>query len=198
MLPDLPKFRQDLDQLFRVFLETRTKVHLGWFGEMRQSRLFEGNSSTIVREDGLEESFETVEISEGMTVTRNEILGLTPRDVLERLDRVAEGIAAQKARHILKAVSEAAESVGNVFDGRGKPLSHDMILAGLEQMWIEFDPHGRPLMPSIVTSPAMKERVDALQREMESDPELRARFDRVIDRKREEWRAREARRELVG
>jgi len=42
------------------------------------------------------------------------------------------------------------------------------------------------------------ERMAAMDKELESNPELKRKFDEMMEKKKEEWRAREADRKLVG
>jgi asparagine synthetase B (glutamine-hydrolysing) len=53
-------------------------------------------------------------------------------------------------------------------------------------------------MPVVHINPAQEEDVKAMIRRLETEPELKKRYDAIMMKKREEWRAREADRKLVG
>jgi hypothetical protein len=72
-----------------------------------------------------------------------------------------------------------------------------MLMDMLETMPIDFDRSGKPKMPTVVLHPDMFRSIEPKLREWEKDPELRARREAMLARKKEEWRVRESRRRLV-
>lgn len=65
---------------------------------------------------------------------------------------------------------------------------------------MEFDPKTLQLLPGFqfVMHPETAAKVVPKIQEWEKDPEFKAKHERIMERKREEWRDREARRKLVG
>lgn len=68
----------------------------------------------------------------------------------------------------------------------------------LETIQLEFYPDGRLHELHVIGGLFTPERLKAVEQEFESNPELQKRYDELMARKREEWRAREADRKLVG
>jgi hypothetical protein len=68
----------------------------------------------------------------------------------------------------------------------------------LEKMQIDFYPDGTP-HEIFVDGPLLTpERMAAVDKEFESNPELKRKFDEMMEKKKEKWSAREADRKLVG
>jgi hypothetical protein len=67
----------------------------------------------------------------------------------------------------------------------------------LEQVWIEFTPEGIPRLPTLVVSPQQQAEAEAARADLFQIPALRKKFNDIILRKLELWRAREADRELA-
>ena len=120
------------------------------------------------------------------------------RELESQLEETATAIAQQQERMLFTTVSDAVERVGNAFDARGKPFHPSMFHEALRKMWVDFDESGQAILPTIVMHPDMFKAIGPKLKEWEADKNLKAEFDAVIAQKREEWRARENNRKLVG
>ena len=80
----------------------------------------------------------------------------------------------------------------------GKPLDHEAVFAMLESLDLDFDKAGNFDNLSIVVPPMLLPRAKYVLEQINSDKELRNRYLEIIERKRSEWRDREADRKLVG
>jgi phosphoglycolate phosphatase-like HAD superfamily hydrolase len=65
-------------------------------------------------------------------------------------------------------------------------------------MHINFKEDGTPEELKLVTGPGAKERIKTLIEEYENSSELKEEYDRLMQKKKEEYDAREASRILVG
>jgi hypothetical protein len=101
-------------------------------------------------------------------------------------------------QHLLETLEAGTRRVGNVIDGEGKPISAEKILDLFDKIAISFDPNGRPQMPTGLAGGAQAEAYRVQLARIDTEPALKARMKQIIDRKREEWRAGEAHRVLVG
>jgi hypothetical protein len=73
------------------------------------------------------------------------------------------------------------------------------VFKSLERILLDFDDQGKPIMPTMLSgSQELAAELSEALHQIETTPDLRRRFEAVIDRKREEWRARESSRNLVG
>lgn len=93
-------------------------------------------------------------------------------------------------KEFFKFMERVTTESGQVVDGRGQPLSHDLILDVLEKLAIDFDAHGSPEMPTIVAHP------DSIKSLGEPTPAQLKRRDEIIERKRREFLARRRVRKL--
>jgi hypothetical protein len=118
-------------------------------------------------------------------------------EIMRRIDGVAQKLADELAKNIYGVASEAAQEVGNVVKAHGK-ITGEAILEVLEKIEIPFDDEGNPELPSIHIHPDMTETLKEALLSLRENPDLRARHEELLRRKKEIWRAREARRKLVG
>ncbi len=121
----------------------------------------------------------------------------TIEDLYRIADNIGEQLAKQQSEHFYQEVTKASDSPGSsIVLGKGEPTPQ-MIYEMLEKIPGEYDSEGRPLT-SFVIGPHMTEMIKDLEREIESSPEWKAKFDELESRKRQEFRDREAARKLVG
>lgn len=198
MLPDCPviksEVRDRLDSLFRAMVNR----YLGVVAETPRSRIHEGKRNVIVRETGHEDETPMMEASTGYEIATKDIPNLSVEEVLQKLDVAAQDMAKQIASSFYKALSDAVEKTGNTVDGRGKGFTAETIFEVLEKIWIDFDENGSPKMPTLTIHPNQMEQVKRAFESIDADSVLDGKFKALIERKREEWIAREASRKLVG
>jgi hypothetical protein len=198
MLPDYPGVKRELSTRLDAFLKERVDFHLGPLRRIRRIKLFEGDSQMLTRASGEQESTEFKEVRAGFSIRVDEFPTLTLASLLERFDQVAQDVARQTAENLYSTVSRAVERVGNVVDAKGERFSAELILETLSTMQIDFDSDGTPHLPELHIHPSLAEAAKLAEEEVKGNRELRRQFARIIEEKREEWRAREASRRLVG
>jgi hypothetical protein len=86
---------------------------------------------------------------------------------------------------------DITDATGNTIDAGGRPLSWDLIIDGLEQKEIAFDKDGR-MNETLVMNP----KTAALLASIEMTPAQTARLERVLQKKRDEWDAKQRTRRL--
>ena len=99
---------------------------------------------------------------------------------------------------MFEAIDKGVKRVGNVIDNRGKPIGVETLFSALEKIEIDFDSSGNPNMPQMISGSGAHESMVNAAKAIEESPDLKARWNRLLSTKREQWRAREANRELVG
>jgi hypothetical protein len=198
MLPDLPTLKNDLKELLDHHLRTRAHGKLGVFSQVAQIYVHEGNRMRTVRADGSVEETDFKTASAEMIIKRSEVPFLTPEARLAMIDKMADEMAQQLSRSLFESLNATLEAAGQTVDGRGKPLSIDVFLETLEKMQIDFDKDGEPSGLQLVTAPAAAPAMQRIREQLQTDPEVQGRHRELMDRKRREWRAREASRKLVG
>lgn len=197
MQETIPELEEELETLVGKFVENATRIRAPAMGELSRHRVFEGHHSAIVRPSGEEDETEFREFSAESEIPSKTVLYANLDEILECFIPVAEAMANDHEKMFFETMHQVTEKTGNVVDGGGKPLSHESILKVLETIQIDFDSDGNPRMPTMMISPAMEPRL----KELINDPaskEFEKKQKEIIDRKRLEWRDREANRTLVG
>jgi hypothetical protein len=198
VLPDLPKLKADIADQFHLFFIKRVNACLGVVGEVPRNIIKEGRNPVILRPDSSRDETKLQTASIETIFKRDEIPHLTVQERMARMDDAAREMAGQISTHAFATINEAVDKVGNVVDGRGKPLSPEVVLEVLEKIQMDFDNDGNPKELTVVIPPALTERAKETMEKLKQDPELGRRYQEIIDKKRMEWRDRETARKLVG
>ena len=197
MLPDFPEIKKAVLDRLRQRARAADQAD-PLLGLMPRFVVHEGDRSVVRREDGHEEVLELrknpIEAEVQISTDRIRLGG--PDATREAVDRLSEGMREGMARRTFAAIEEAAESVGNTVKVGG-PFTADVYFAALEKMQLSFDESGEWLGIQFVCHPETAAKAAPVFDSIESVPELKARRDEIVAQKREEWRVREAARQLV-
>jgi hypothetical protein len=195
VLPDFSKTRKKLDEIATLQIQVGTHVGLGVLNQIRFKMTREGHANRLVREDGTVEDIEFRRIGVEVEIPVEEAEKWGPSDSARKLAEVSAEMARKQASFVYEKLDEAVTKVGNVIDAKGN-LSVEHYFEMLSKIRLDFDSSGNPRLPQAAGGAA--ERLLNLESTIRADPKLCARLNDVIDQKREEWRAREADRALVG
>jgi predicted DNA-binding protein (UPF0251 family) len=198
MLPDFPKLKEKLQKLLIARTKMVQSAYMNPLSDVPKARIFEGNRTILVREDGSVEEIEIKEMKAEMEINLKEIETITLPDILEKFDTTAKELAMQQSKVFYDEIGKAVEKVGNVIDIKGKSFSIDDFLKMLDMIWLDFDENGNPNFPTIVAGEKTFKSISEVLPQLETDQECKKRLAEIIERKREEWRARESNRKLVG
>lgn len=197
MLPDYPNVKKKVHSL----LLSRVKE-----GILRRSLILrqiprtvqhEGSEGTYKDVAGRENQIEYREIAAARSLTRDEMRQGNFQSIMSKCDEIADTFAAEQSKILYAAIGEAAESVGNVFDTKGK-LTKEVFLEMRRKMQWDFNPHtGEPQYPTMVLSPKVLEKIKHDLESWEQDPKFVAAMSAIEQQKRLEWRDRESCRRLV-
>ncbi len=194
MLPDYPKTKSKLERLQKErFVKVRNSC-LGPFIGERVSRPFEGDRSVVIWEDGTIHETKFHSIKTEMQIDLREIDKHTPKEILRQIDTAAQQMGLQQASLNFETIQKAADESGNIVDAKGERFQLEHYLQLLEKIDLDFDENEKPILPTIMVGPDLADRLAKVIAEAESSPE----FDKVIAKKREQWRDRESARKLVG
>lgn len=198
MLPDWPSVKSEILRELIEYVEKRKEVYMSHFAECPHSRVFEGTQSNIIRKDGDIDNMVMKRFSTEITYSNSDLPDLNFPDIFEKLDQVARELANKMGTHILETIDKSVQKTGNLVDHAGKPFSADTFFEAIEKVWIEFGADGKPKLPYFYINPDMADSVSETIKAMKADPKCEKRMKEIMQRKREEWDAREASRELVG
>lgn len=198
MLPDFKKAKdrahRDLLRWVRRSIPAVTPLIQG----VATVRQHEGRSGSIVRPDETRDTIDYQPQSFELALSRDEMKRSDLRILQEKLKTLSEQIGQAQTKRMLQVAGEAADSVGNVVHADGN-LTQDHFLEMLRRVQMDFDPETLQPAPGFfwVMHPDTAASIIPKVKEWEKDPEFNARYERVMEEKREEWRDREADRKLV-
>lgn len=196
MLPDFPDIKRLLGR--KVAASIRAEIDdAPLLADIARHIIHEGDRYTTVREDGSSETRTFQQSTATAEISAEEIRTSGLVAVHRARGRLVEQLRESASRMLIDAVHRATEEVGNVVQGGGRPLSAELILEMLETMELAFAPDGTWEWPTFVGPPGMRDRAASEMERLANEPELNARFEALIERKREKWRVREANRKLV-
>jgi Ni,Fe-hydrogenase maturation factor len=129
--------------------------------------------------------------SEG-TFTISRVVDGDFSEIVEAIDRMGREEAQALVGFMVENLRKVTDATGNVVDAGGRPLSHQVILEMFEKIELTFDDEGRP-QQSLWVHPDTAKRLAELP---PMTPEQQRAWDELMERKREEWRARKRHRRL--
>jgi hypothetical protein len=197
MLPDFPKEKELLGKFWNEYLVRKHRELLGIFAGIPAFTVHEGDRWKLERTDGSESEQPYKELSSEFVIEMKDVPDLTPELIREKIDKVAEDAAMQMTKGIYKEIQQATEQAGNIVNAEGQPFSKEHFLELVEKVESDFTPDGQLIAPSLVMHPDFWKANEERFKEWEQDEEFTARHEEIINKKREEWRAREASRKLV-
>lgn len=196
MLPDFPNLKREVALGFKRLLrvEVRRRTPLAAIGVQKA---WEGDKIGTVDKDGKWQTKEYEETTGNVPLDKRKVKDLGIGALPEFAQDYAEQVAEAHAKAFYKAADEAAASgSGAAAKGEG-PLTMDTFLTCLDAMFMDFDDNDEPIGIEIHRPAQFAESDKAMLALWEKDPVFKARFDAIITKKREEWRARESNRKLV-
>lgn len=197
MLPTFPRIVQSRQRMNRRLMKQLVSAKSPILDAITQHTIHEGKQSDILRYDGSIGRTNMKKHSATTEILRMPVSDFGINIVIRHLSEMAEQFADSMTKDVFEVVSEGAEASGNVVDGKGKPLSGEMLLEALETIESDFDDDGTWRPPTIVVSPQQFDRLMSLY-SPEEMIEFNKKTEAIIERKRVEHRRREAGRVLAG
>lgn len=195
MLPTLPKLVRDRQNRNIETVRASVKRLAPMVGLIKAHILFEGRSSAILREDGELDETPMHRASGEATIKCEKLVDFTEGAVERHLEDIAEQLARGMSEEFQKRMHEVTSKTGNVVDAGGKPFSEDVFLEMIETMEHSFGTDGSWQPPTMIVGPGMAEKIAAAG---EMSPDGNKRLKAILEKKRDDFRRREAARVLVG
>lgn len=197
MIPDFPREKEKLMEIFNSYLVDKINELLGFWCATPKHVNHEGDKWKLIRSDGTGEihSYNTVEGL--MTIQKGDVSSLTSDTIREKLDEIANNMVRQITQKMFEEIERVTHEVGNEINANGQSLSPNLFLQMLEKIDMTFDEKEDWNPPTMFISPEMWEANKENFQSWENDKEFLAKRDEIIRRKKEEWRDRENCRKLV-
>lgn len=195
MLPDFPNIKHRLENIrYKYILQLTRQDPL--FSQIKQEEAHEGRHIQVIEAGKtnpsvLKDKYVRCEID------KNDIVLSGMKAFLDGMYKQAEEMTKFKHELLHDFMDEITKSTGNRVDAKGKEFTFDLFIETIEKIDMDFDDNGKPYMPTLVISPDMAIKVKQELANIENDPLQKERFDKLINKKKEEWHVRESNRKLV-
>ena len=196
MIPDFPETKRLFTRFFRTYMRQKMR-QISPYGAVQTRHLHEGRAMHIMRADQSESTSDIQLLSTEIQINFDEIKDLTLQKVLQKHDAMLFDLVS-KQTNLMRERMDAEIPASQTVDAKGKKLDANLVLEVLDKMQIEFYPDGTPHQIYVDGSQFTAETMAAIDKQFEDSPELQQKYNDLIERKKEEWRAREADRKLVG
>jgi hypothetical protein len=196
MLPRLGVLEAKFSKATSRYLQTRSRS-FGVMSQIRSHVIHEGKSATIQRSSADVEAVDMLEAGEEIKMSFEEIESADMAFFVRKLDEIADGFARKFFGTFVDTLKSVTAKTGQVVNAGGRPLTADRILEILELMQVNFERSEAGDL-TIVAPPQMMSTFEQLNQEMRTDLTVKRRLDALMERKRDEFREREANRNLVG
>jgi hypothetical protein len=196
MLPDFPETKRLFGRFFRTYMRRRAR-EISPYGIVQTRYLHEGRAMKITRADQSESTSGMEQLSAHLEIKFDEIENLTLQKAIEKHDAMIVDLV-QKQTHFIRERMSSEIPKSQTLDAKGRKFDAQVAIEMLEKMQIDFYPDGTPHKIFVDGPLFTPERMAAVEKEFESNPELKRKFEEMMMKKKEEWRAREADRKLVG
>jgi hypothetical protein len=196
VLPDFPELKTRLSKLLVARMKSVQK-HTTPFANLASVHVWEGNCVKMIRGDGSEDTIDMKHHRVQIQLTDEEIENLSSEDMQRKFDKAAREMARQMSVTGFESLNKTISDAGNVVHYKGA-LTIDDVFRMYGTVAIDFDENGRPELPTIMCNEAMREQFHCLLSQINSDPDTKRKLAAMLERKKEEWRDREASRRLVG
>jgi len=195
MLPDYPKLKNKLHDLFILGIHFELMHYSPIFGMINKHVIREGKQHSITQEDK-KRITQMKKMSANLEFKYEEIPRLSLREVYERYQTVALEISMQQTHQMQTEICKAVDEVGNLVNAKGKPLSPQLFFQLIEKMHIDFNDDGTVRWPTFVGNEKMTEKFKQVLIELEKEP-YKSKMEMIIEKKRIEYNDRESNRKLV-
>ena len=196
MLPRIASLESEFTDALQRYVQLLSRSD-GLMREIRAHVIHEGTASAIQRSPVDTEKTKMFVAEAEATMRLDEMENVDVNYILSKAAEIAAQFGRKFNESLFQTMEDATAKTGQRVDARGTPLTNEIIMEMLSKMSIDFEKsqHGDI---TIVTAPQMLPRFQALERELNDDPELRKRMNDLMDQKRNEFREREINRNLAG
>ena len=196
MLPDFPETKKLFSRFFRTYMRRKAR-EISPYGAVQTRYLHEGRAMKITRADQSESTSGMEQLSAHLEIKFDEIENMTLQKAIEKHDAMIVDLV-RKQTHFIRERMSSEIPASQTLDAKGRKLDAQVMFDLLEKMQIDFYPDGTPHALYVDGPLFTPERMAAAEKELESNPELKRKFDEMMEKKKVEWRDREADRKLVG
>ncbi|TDK19963.1 hypothetical protein E2F46_16480 [Luteimonas aestuarii] len=197
MLPNIQSLKNELQEIINRHIRSESHRKMGALSLSPVQIIHEGDQMRTLRADGSSDVSDMKMASGEVSIPTSKVGTLTIEERAKLIDELSEGMAKQMATHFYGEIDRVLEATGQVVSQAGMtPL--ESVFAVFEKVHLDFDESGNIKGLVISAGAGAIEGLKKVEEQITSDPAISQRWEELMERKREEWRAREASRKLVG
>ncbi len=193
-LQQFPTVTRAFDRAARHVMRRAQGTRSPFLAEVATRHVYEGRMVVEETPDG-EHNTDFMELTSKASVAHTALRQTNVDAVREALEVAGREMADGQSKLAFSTIDKAVREAGTAYNAGGKPMNLDMFIEVLEGIEMDFFT-GTPNL-SLVCSPDLAKKMDALQHEWMRDPESTRRLNDLMRRKYEQWFARENARKLV-
>ena len=195
MLPRIAKLDRQFARAIQNYVQARSR-RTPLLSEINAHVIHEGHASAIRRTADEIEPTKMLEASAETKMSFDEIASVDLDYVLSKANEIAAQFEKHFSTNIFQSVDEVTQKTGLRQDAGG-PLTNEALIKIFSMMEIDFErSHSGDV--TIVTAPGMVSTFERLEREMNENPEIKKKWDEMMEERRNDFREREINRNLVG
>lgn len=195
MLPDFPEIKRKTHNQIQNGAKIVSNLHMPLLGTTKKKRVFEGDKSNIIREDGSIDEVNFKTFSKEVASPTEEIEKLTLIEFFQKLCLMMIEMGNEQEKEAFKEIANAVERVGNSIKVNKKPGAEDLLKI-FDKIQLDFDEDGKAKFPTLFTGEAGFKNFGQIMEDLEQEP-FKSKFEELINKKKIEWNARESNRKLV-
>jgi hypothetical protein len=196
MLPDFPETKRLFSRFFQTYMRRKMR-EISPFGMVQVRHYHEGRAMKVVRDDRSESGSDMQQLSAQLEIKLDEIEDLTLDKAIQKYDVMIFDMVSKQARFIRERMSSEIPESQSI-NAKGRKLNAELILEMKDKMQVAFNPDWTPQEIFFDGHLFTPDAIAAVEQEFQNSPGLQKRHEDLMAKKREEWRAREADRKLVG
>lgn len=200
MIADFPDIKKFLHKQLNDFLKQNVKSWAPLSTLARRKRMHEWNRMSVQQEGEGPRINEIKKIESKLTISDEEMVDMWPEAFLWKISSVANDMASQMEQHALTMINEAVSEVWNVLEGNPE-ISTDVILRGLEMIYIDFenDDRSKPVMPTIFLGHEAWEKLFSDYAKLSDDKKktFESENEKILDKKYREYMEDVASRKII-
>lgn len=204
MLPDIPNLKERFHKIIfihNIMQRSHLEQTLMPFPPLIiHEGIDDGSEIIFVSQEGQEEKHKSYKTRTEITIEAKDVENVDYKEIIRKYSDAATAVTHEMNKSFINDLKEIAKSTGNIHDCKGKPFSLDEFLKIIENLNLSFEDGDKPYLQAFVGKD-LEVSIKKAFEELEKSPALKQEFDEkvsdIINKKREEWYAREGHRELV-
>jgi hypothetical protein len=194
-LPDFPSLKSEISSLLLQVMKSYRDGQLGPFAKSPRMYYREGDEADYATVQGDVKDIDFKDMTMQHDLTLSDLPRMTHEEILGVISSLGSDFGAKVAAAFYEHLGATLEEAGQTINNEGRSITADFILRMLDSIEIGFDDDGNPNPLDMVGgSTELRARIAEIQNE---DEAFRQAAQQLMERKREQWIARESNRKLV-